>query len=225
MPPGDEPIVEDQDPATGAPPAPPANLTLTPELVRATPEYRARDREARAAARREGTLQAEVTRLREENETQRAAAEAAAGNAQLEQVRALLGDDGVAVWESMAGSEPVEAARQMAAWAASRVQSPPPPATVPAVAPGAPAGGTQVPNPPTGALGGNAPLGQPTTGDGWDGIVTQAQADYGSVVTRNQDPLTRNRVTEKDRAAGFMAFITGAYASTFKRNGSRPRNG
>lgn len=224
---------DDQDPTEGTPPSP-GSLALTPELVRGTPEYKALQRERRSDARKIGNLEAQLSAARTEAENARTAAEASTVTTQREQIRTILGDDGVTAWENIAdlsSSNPVEAARQMRELglrlAQTQAAGSPPPAGTPITPPAPPAGGTNVPPPPStqGSLGGNAPLGQPSPDSGWDGIIAGAQADFEEIVKRNQDPLTRNRVTMKDRAKGMMAYITGAYAQHFKEDGTRPRHG
>jgi hypothetical protein len=215
------------DPPAPAPLAPaPASLALTPEQVRSTPEYRTLERELHGERSARGRSDAELERVRGAAESQRQAAEAERAVTQREQIRAILGDEGVSEWEAIAelsGSDPVAAATRMRDFGARLAQSPSAPSAQPApVATTTPAGGTTVPPlPPAGALGGNAPLGQPVDLSGWDDVIAERTATFNEVVERNQNPATRNRLTMRDRARGIMAYVEGAYAQAFK-NADRP---
>lgn len=218
-----------QDSAAGAAVTPPPALDLTPDAVRRSPEYLESQRQLHAARSEAGRNRSLAEQARAEAEQARQAAEAERVNAQHESIRQILGDDGVAEWEAIAelsGSDPVKAAERFRDFGSRMAQSQQPPAVqTPPVAPQLPpAGGTQVPQfPSSGALGGNAPLGQATAESGWDPIVERATKDFNDVVERVQNPDTRNRVTQRDRAKGMMGFLEGSYAQAFKERGYRTR--
>lgn len=218
-----DPAISDDPPAD--PPAAAAPIALSAEAVRNSPEFQELARQNRTLARQAGqaTRQAEQARL--EAERARQAAEAQQ-QADLEaEISSILGDEAaVAAYNEIAElstSDPKAAARRMAELVArSRAQSAA--AGEPAAPPPAPAPGdgpvTQPPAPPRG-VGADAPLGQPPrTEDDHLQIASELERKYSSIVDRVQDPLTRRRVTMRDRAEGFIGYIGAAVL----RAGARP---
>lgn len=203
-------------PPAGDPPAPPANLSLTPEQIRNSPEFRAQARENRKLARQLGEAQTAAAAARTEAEGARQAAEAKQQADLVAELTATLGDEGVADYNELvelAATDPTAAARKMAALIAqARVQSPAPGSPPPA--PPAPATGAPVvpgtPPPPSG-LGADAPLGAPpAAADPNAQLIADLEGTFGSVVERVANPETRRRVTAKDRAAAAIGYIGAA---------------
>ncbi len=222
-------------PGTEPPAAAPegASLTLSADLVRNSPEYRALQRQMREQAREQGRILADATKAREEAEAARQVAETARQQALAEQLEGLLGADGVTAFNEIAElseSDPVEAARKFREFAASVGQTPPPaPGTgEPPAATGAPTvpeqqqSANEPPPPPGTGVSGDAPLGQ-QPGIDWDGIVANETKRYAETVARNQDPITRNRVTEKERGGAFMAWLAASYVKGLKQLGRLPK--
>lgn len=205
---------------SGAPAAPPVSTALSIEAVRNSPEYREQAKAARTAARKAGTVEVENARLRTELEATRTAAEAQARESQAEQVRAILGDDGVATWEAIAElstTDPVAAARQFADFGARLAQSQQPPPAPDGSAPTLPAGGAPVPPAPLPNQGvsASAPLGQSGTDNSYEQIANEAEARYQDVVKVVQGPLSgRNRITGKIRQGAIMDFLVSSVART-----------
>lgn len=218
------------DPGTGSP-----SLTLTPEAIRSSPEFQALERENRKLARQKGDADKAAAEARANAETARQAAEAERQRMLEQTLTDVLGEDGVAAWTEVAElsqTDQVAAARRFAElMAAGRAQSAPAggaPAgdgdadsdsegdNVPA--PGQPAA-PATPPPPSRGLGGGAPLGAAATAEDIDALVTELSDRYQGVVDRNQDPLTRNRVTMRDRAAGMISYLGAAYLKALGRNG------
>jgi hypothetical protein len=235
---GDPPDeLPDDDDAATPPPTPPApgSLSLTPDLVRATPEFKAQERIARSEARKRGQLERDLAQARTDAETARAAAEAQSQAAREAEIRAILGDDGVAAWTEIAdlsASDPAAAARKFREFGEAMAQSlvAAAPQAPPATPPPAPENGgitvpTGTPPPPSlgRTVGASAPLGQPAVQEGWDDIIATSQQTVDAIVKRNQDPLQRNRVTMRDRATGIMSYVAGAYAQHFKDQGRSTR--
>lgn len=201
------------------------DVSLTPEAVRNSPEFRALQRELRQEVRRRGQLERDMARDRET----RAAAEAATLAQQEQQIRDRLGEDGLAVWNELAelsASNPVAAADRLAELMAQTQQpqanltTPTPPANPdeegePVTTPT----GAGTPPPMPSGVAATAPL-APTEGtSGWDTIIESSQREFDEIVERNQNPLTRNRVTMRDRGRGMMAYLLGSYAKAFKERG------
>lgn len=225
MPPDD--ILEPQESGGTPAPAEPtgaAVLTLPPDAVRNSPEYRALQTQLREEARARGRAEAQAAEVRQTAETARQAAEAQREQVIAAEIESVLGQDGVAAWNSIVelyDTDPVAAAQRFkdlqasAQSAAAAAQTPPS------------EGGTQVPAQSAGATppppGSNVstdnPLGSATTGVNWDEIATDHDKEYADVVARNQDPVTRARVTDRERGRGFMAWL----ASSYIRGGARPR--
>lgn len=151
---------------------------------------------------------------RGEAETYRQAAEAERQAALDAQIGAL--DPAViAAYQELATlgeTDPVAAARRLAEYLTTAQSGPAPdPETTD---PAKPAGGGPVSNstppPLSGGVDGNQPLTQPA-GEDIAELVKPLDERYAAVVARNQDPVTRNRVTMRDRAAGFIAYLGSAY--------------
>jgi hypothetical protein len=211
--PNDPDSPADDDPVATAIAAVDAQLAQTPDAVRNTPEFKALEKQLRSSARREGQAKAAAAVARTEAETYRQAAEAqrqTALEAQIESIdpAARAAYDELA---ELGQSDPVAAAKRLAELL-SGAQSTEPPAP-PATPPVAPAGGTvpaQAPPPMSGGVDGNQPLTQPP-GEDMAALAASLDDTYAQVVARNQDPIERNRVTMRDRAAGFIAYLGSAY--------------
>lgn len=213
----------DGTPAEGEPTGSPT-LTLPADLIRNSPEYRELQRQVREGARATGRATAEAATARAEAESVRQAAEAQRQAVLAEQMAAILGDEGVDAFNAIAdlsAVDPVEAARKFRELVANSAQN--------AVAP-APVGGTPVPEqqqqtppPPNAGLSGDAPLGQSTLGTDWDSITKDATDRYAAIVTRNQDPITRARVTDRERGEGFMSWLAASYVKGMKTVGRLPK--
>ena len=211
------------------PPAPPPVLTLTPEQIRATPEFRALAQQNRVLAREKGTVESALAAQREEAETARQAAEAQRTAALEQQLGSLLGPDGQAAYAELAElsqSDPMAAALRVAElMAKAQGQTPPAaPATAPAsTTEGAgtvTANAAATPPPPSSGVDGGAPLGQASTGEDVDQIISDLQGRYAAVVERNQNLGTRNRVTMRDRASALISYLGAAYLKA----GAKPKS-
>lgn len=223
-----------ETPGTEEPNEAPTSLALSADLVRNSPEYKALQRQLRESARNQGRIEAEAAAARAEAEGVRQAAEAQRQQALFEQLRTELGEDGVAAFNEIAElseTDPVGAARKFREMAARFAQSDPSAAaiaaaaatggTVPVPAQQQPA--TPAPQPvPELGLSGDAPLGTPTIGTDWDAIVADASTRYAEIVARNQDPITRARVTDRERGEGFMSWLSAAYVKGMKQVGRLP---
>lgn len=216
---GDSP--EERDYVAEAVAAVDVTLSQAPASVRETPEYKALAKQARQSAREAGESKRREVEARTEAATTRQVAEAqrqAALEAQLDDV---LGQDGIAAFQELSDlseTDPVAAARMFAKLmttaqsslaAAAETPTPPvaPEGTVPAKTP---------PPFPSGGVDGNAPL--MTQGEDMEALTTKLDDRYAEVVARNQDPVTRNRVTQRERANGFISYIASAYV---KATGNR----
>jgi len=216
-----------EDEPTGTP-----TLTLPADMVRNSPEYRELQRQVREGARSQGRAQADAAAARAETEAVRQAAEAQRQAVLAEQMAMILGDEGVDAFNAIAdlsAVDPVEAARKFRELVASSAQSNV--AAAQNAGNGAATGGTPVPEqqqqtppPPSAGLSGDAPLGQSTTGVDWDSISKGATDRYAEIVTRNQDPVTRARVTDRERGEGFMSWLAASYVKGMKAAGRLPRS-
>lgn len=196
-------------------------LSSTPADIKASPEFKAMAKIARDNARAAGTAKAReiVARTAAEQAVQAAEAQR---QAQMEaQFTDILGEDGIAAYQEFAElseTDPVGAARRFASLMAAG-QTPAAGAAAEAP-PTAPEGNVPAPTPPmpSGAIDGNAPLSPPPAED-LAALTASLDARYADIVARNQDPLTRNRVTMRERAAGFIAYVGSAYVqATGRRN-------
>lgn len=219
---------DDDDADDGAAPS----LTLAPDAVRNSPEYKALQRQLRAEARARGRAEAEAASVRTSSAEALQAAEAQRQQAIAEQLRDVLGEDGIDAFNEMAElseTDPVAAARKFRELATSFAQSGGNPADLAAAVAGnegaAPVTGQQQTPPPVpgNTLSGDAPLGQATTGTDWDAVITDSTDRYAKIVERNQDPITRARVTDRDRGEGFMAWLSAAYVKGMRQVGRLPR--
>ena len=223
----------DETPEQDGAPASTPSLTLSPDAVRNSPEYRALARQAREDARARGRAEAEAARVRTEAAEQLQAAEAQRQQAIADQIEEVLGADGVDEFNDLAelsATDPVAAARKFQSLITRYAQSGGNVGDLDkAVSGDANAGGTNVtdqapPQVPNLRADGDVPLGQaPVQGDDWEGISKDAAQRYAAVVERNQDPLLRSRVTDRERAGGFMAWIEASIASTMHKGSSRVR--
>lgn len=229
---------EDQDPtppgepAAPAPPAPaapaaiagPADTTLAPDLVRNSPEFRALQEQNRILARKAGAADTAIAAARQEAEQIRQAAEAERNAALAQRLQATLGDEGLAFWNQLSelsATDPEAAARALADWRTSG-QTAAAPATPPAAM--APQGGQQRVEPqgtlPTG-LHADAPLGANGPQESNEQTIAAFDQRIEEITKRNQDPMTRNRVTTKERDEGIMAVF--AKGVIQKLSGARGR--
>jgi hypothetical protein len=196
-------------------PAAPASVAASPEAVRNSPEFRALRSKLRNEARERGRIEQQLAAEREA----RAAAEADRMAEQEAEIRDVLGDDGVDAWNrisELSVSDPLAAAREMRRFAETLAQSQPPEAPPPASAPppeeGNAAVSTRTPLPPVRGVGAGAPLGQSGSDNSWAAIKNDAEARFGELVEKNQNPATRNRMTMRDRAEGVITYLAGSIA-------------
>lgn len=225
---GETPDEDDAD--DGAAPT----LTLTPDAVRNSPEYKALQRRLREEARARGRLENELGTVRTQSAEALQAAEAQRQQAIADQIATVLGEDGVDAFNEIAdlsASDPVAAARRFRELASTYAQSGGDTAALAdavqtSAGEGAPVTGQQQQTPPPvpgQTISGDAPLGQSSTGIDWDGIITDESARYAKVVERNQDPITRARVTDRERGDGLMAWLAASYIKGMKSLGRLPQ--
>lgn len=221
--------LEGQDGDDGAkPPTPAAATRITAADVRKTPEYREQRRVAKTARDAAAAAQAEAEEARAEVERLRSEGETAAAQALDSQIRSTLSDDQITAYnelQTLSASDPVAAARRFAELLASGQT---PPAAGDQTGQESTDGGATVTGQQTqlgqGAdhLEGAAPLGGASSNaTDWDSIATAEEAKYAAIVERNRNGNTRNRVTMKERAEGFMSYIASGYA---KAVGKRERD-
>lgn len=214
-PPGDEPI----------------GTTLPPDSIRNSPEYREVLRQNRALAREAGQAKARENEARAELERSRQAAEAERAAMVNRQVADILGAEGVNAWNEIAelsATDPVEAAKRIAALAAAQAQSkqsePPAPASETAK-PTEEEVETKVPEQqqPAAAAASrsvtaDSPLTAPDQNDP-QRIIEALEKQFQATAERNQNPATRNRVTMKERAGAMISYLGAAYLKA----GARPK--
>jgi hypothetical protein len=212
---GDEGTEGDGDSA-GAAPTPAVATTLPPEAIRNSPEYKELAKQNRKLARQLGDATTAAAAARGDAEAARLAAEAQQQAALEADLRATLGDEGIALWAEIAelsATDQRAAATRLAEALRSRVQSSEDDDA--AAAAGVPdAGGSQVPAqtpppPSRGAEGGAQLNAQPQ--DTPEAVIAALEKNYLDTVERVQDPLTRNRVTMRDRAAAFINYLGAGY--------------
>ena len=68
----------------------------------------------------------------------------------------------------------------------------------------------QTPPPPSRGADGGTPL-NPQPQDTPDQVIAALEKNYTDTVDRVQDPVTRNRVTMRDRAGAFINFLGASY--------------
>lgn len=210
------------------PAATPADTTLPADLVRNSPEFRALQEQNRILARKAGTADAAIAAARAEAESIRQAAEAERNAALAQTLRTTLGDDGLAFWNQLSelsANDPVAAAKALAEWRVSG-QTTPVAAQKPAAS-GQQEGQQQMtpqaPAPLPSGLHADAPLGSSTPQESDDQTIEAFDKRITDLTARNYDPLTRNRVTTKERDEGIMAvFAKGVVAQIATRRGQRP---
>lgn len=202
----------------------PAPVDVPPDYIRNSPEYQALLRQNRQLARESGRYKTEAQKARERAESLRLAAEATKQASVEQEIETILGEEGVAFWSEFAElsqSDPREAARRLAAFRQqAAAQSPVEPATT--LRPAAAERDEEVAQmtaPVSPRAVGDAPLGQRT--DDTTQLITSLEEEYNTVVRRNLDPATRNRVTMKDRANGLIAYLLAAYTKA----GAKPKGG
>lgn len=208
----------------------PASTALTPDAIRNSPEYRALMKENRKLARQAGSANAAATAARTAAEEARLAAEAQQQAVVDAQITAALGPEGVTFWQEFAelsATDPVAAAQRLAefraagAAAQSAADGADPADANPAAGEGT-AMSASTPPPPAAGVEGGAPLGaagrtQPTAAD----VAAGLEKTFTDMVERVQDPLTRNRVTMKDRASAMISYLGAAYV---RATGNEPRD-
>lgn len=223
----DDPTPPDEPPAD-PPPAPPSIGAPSSEAVRNSPEYREIARQNRLLARQAGTNAREAAAARTVAEQARLAAEAQQQADLEDEISGILGDEAaVAAFNEIAElttSDPRAAAKKMAELVALSVRAQSTPQGEPTDPPPAPpAGGTVTTPPPPRGVGADAPLGQPPrTEDDHLAIAGELESKYNGIAERVQDPQTRRRVTMRDRAEGFIAYV-GAAALRAGKRPSTPR--
>lgn len=221
MPNDDPPAGDDQDPiddALDAADSTPASTTLPAADIRNSPEYKALARQNRKLARDLGTANLTASAARTAAEEARLAAEATQQAALDAELTATLGEEGIAFWAEFAElsqTDPVAAAKRLTEFrsSAAPVQSGATDGDSAANDPAAGEGGNvpaQTPPPPSRGVDGGAPL-NPGQGDDSKAVVEALTKTYTDTVARVQDPVTRNRVTMKDRAGAFISFLGAAY--------------
>lgn len=218
-------------PAASAAPATPPVLILTADQARSTPEYRALEQAHRTLGREKATLETSFGEFRTEAENSRQAAEAQRREALERQLLDQLGADGVAVYQEIAElsqSDPVAAAGRLASLVrTAQGQTPPVPAATAATASTEGEAGTvtanaaasATPPPPSRGVDGGSPLGQASTGEDVNQIVSDLEKTYTDTVARNQDMRSRNRVTMRDRSKAMIAFLGASYL----KGGAKPK--
>lgn len=227
--PDDDELIPGGDPVGDAaakvvPPAP--STSLSADDVRNSPEYRTLAKENRKLARDKGTADKLAIEAREEAETARLAAEATQLAALEAELGELAGDEGIALWNELSelsASDPRAAARRLGEIIAARAKNPDDKVDPPTDDKLVPAGGTvpaSTPPPPSRGVDGSTPLGAAVTGEDQAAIIAGLEKTYSDVVERNLDPLTRNRVTGRDRAAAFIAYLGGSLL----KSGATPKD-
>jgi hypothetical protein len=196
------------------------------DTVRNSAEFKALEKAARKTAREAGRVARDAYISRNQAESDRQAAEALSRATQEDQIRTLLGDDGVVAWNEIADlsdTDPVAAAKRLQEFGLEMAKSLA--AADPTGAATPPEGGTVPSTPPLpgGSVDPNAPLNPPAT-DEVDQLIAQLDKKYTDVVDRNQDPITRNRVTMRDRSDAFIAFLGSAVVQAKRDVLGRPRN-
>lgn len=220
--------------AAGDAVAPAVAAALSPEQIRSTPEFRALEEQNRTLARQAGAARAEVERQRQAAEQARQAAEAQRVADQAASIAAVLDDRGRAAWDEIATlsqTDPVAAARKFAELTkAQAAQSAAPNADATTTAQASATGETTVagpastestPPPPPSGVSGAAPLTPASTDDDVPAIIESLTKTYGETVARVQDPVTRNRVTMRDRGDAFISFLGAAYLKAGARARSK----
>lgn len=218
------------DPAASAAPASPPVLILTADQARSTPEYRALEQAHRQLGREKATVETSFGEFRTQAENDRQAAEAERRAALERQLRADLGEDGIAVYQEIAElsqSDPVAAASRLAALVRTSKGQTPADAAAAAAAGSTTEGDTvnanasasAAPPPPSQGVDGGAPLGQASTGEDTAGLIRDLEKTYAETVTRNQDMRSRNRVTMRDRATAMIAYLAAGYL----KGGAKPK--
>lgn len=207
---------ETSDPVAEAVAQVEAEIAQAPESVRNTPEYRALAQRARASAREAGSARAREARAREDAEALRLAAEAQR-EADVEARIGTLPEAARAAYQELVElgqTDPVAAARRLGELMATPAQSGGQGEADEGTGEAAPEGATvpaqQAPRPMSGGVDGNASLSQQSQDDP-ETIASRLDKVYNDAVERNQNGLTRNRVTMRERAAGMIAYLGAAY--------------
>lgn len=209
----DPAVTDGDDPITAALQAVEDQIASTPANIRNSPEFQALATRARADARRAGTALRNEQKARGEVESLRQAAEAerqAAVQAQLDS----LGPEAIEAFNQLAemsATDPVAAATMLAELMANAQSAPAGAApAAPAAPPTEASVPAQAPPPMSAGAAGDVPLQTPEN-DGIAALRAQLDQDYASVVERNLNATTRNRVTMRDRAKGFIAYMASSY--------------
>lgn len=201
------------EPPAGTPPASgSADTSLPPEAVRNSPEYKALQERLRSEARRRGDAERQAADARAQLERTQQDTEANR-QAQLQaQINEILGQEGLADWQEFAElseRDPIEAAKKLRAMRERTATPAPQPgegqqnvATTQQQpqAPSAP--------PPPRTLGGDAPLS--SVADNSDAEeIAELERTWSDVVEKNR--TTPNRITDRDRQRGLMAYMQAGY--------------
>jgi hypothetical protein len=193
---------------------PPAAILSAPEAVRNSPEFKELVRQNRKLARQAGASDRAATAARADAEKVRQAAEAQQQAALEAEIVGELGEEGVALWEEfseLTATDPAGAARLLASALNKARGQTPDPTQAGAGGEGAPAAGgivpAQTPPPPSRGVDGSVPLGVPSTQQDEAQLIVAMDANVERIANRVQDPLTRNRVTMKERGEGFINFL------------------
>ena len=207
-PPGEDDDAPAMAPAHAAPIAP-ASIALTSDLVRNSPEFRALQEQNRTLARQAGSANAAIAAARQEAEQVRQAAEAERATAMAQQLRSTLGDDGLAFWNQLSelsATDPMAAARALAEW--KGVGQTPPAAATPPPVPAPQEVRRPEPNAPAQSnLHADSPLGSPSPQESDEEQIAAFEKKIVELEDRNLNPMTRSRVTTKERDEGIMALF------------------
>jgi hypothetical protein len=208
------------EPREDGTPAEPVSTTMPPDYVRNSPEYQELQRQLRAEARRRGSAEADLAKARQAEEAARQAAEAVAAEAREREIRTILGDDGVAAWSRIAeqsATDPVAAARTLAElMRGQQATQPPAPPTPEAAQQQAP---PAAPLPPAG-LSATTPLGAPNPASADAEVIASLESQVADVMDKMQNPITRNRIRQRDVGDAFAAYVSAA----LMKAGVRPRS-
>jgi hypothetical protein len=183
-----------------------------------SPEYKELLKQNRKLARDAGSAKAAEQAARAEAARIRQAAEAGQQAALEAQLSEVLGDEGVAEWNAiaeLAGEDQVEAAKRFKSLMAKAAAQSPAPAAA-AEPSGTPAGTEGVvddhptPASPPRSVDGSAPLStQP--GAEMSQLIGGLEERWAEGVKKNQDPVTRNRMTIRDRGDALISYLAAAY--------------
>lgn len=188
------------------------------QSVMDSPEYKELLKQNRKLARDAGTAKAAEQSARAEAARIRQAAEAEQQAALEAQLSEVLGEEGVTEWNAiaeLAGEDQVEAAKRFKSlMAKAAAQSPAPAAVAPTAAPASEPEGVvndhPTPAAPPRSVDGSAPLStQP--GSEMTQLIGSLEERWSEGVKKNQDPVTRNRMTIRERGDALIGYLAAAY--------------